>query len=103
MGRLPILLLTFSCFAANGQWLNYPTPNVPRTPDGKPNLSAPAPRTADGKPDFTGLWEMVQEELTQPTGIGCLPTRREFGNIAAYLPGGLPYQPSTAALDIVKK
>jgi hypothetical protein len=41
---------------------------------------------------------MVQEELTQPTGIGCLPTRREFGNIAAYLPGGLPYQPSTAAL-----
>ncbi len=39
------------------QWLHYPTPGIPRAPDGKPNLTAPAPRTADGKPDFSGLWE----------------------------------------------
>ena len=32
------------------QWLTYPTPGIPRTADGKPNLTAPAPRTADGKP-----------------------------------------------------
>jgi hypothetical protein len=38
------------------QWLNYPTPGVPRLPDGKPNLSAPAPRTPDGKPDLSGIW-----------------------------------------------
>ena len=38
------------------QWLNYPTPGVPRLPDGKPDLSAPAPRTADGKPDLSGIW-----------------------------------------------
>jgi hypothetical protein len=38
------------------QWLHFPTPGIPRTANGKPNLSAPAPRTADGKPDFTGLW-----------------------------------------------
>jgi hypothetical protein len=38
------------------QWLNLPTPSIPRTADGKPNLAAPAPRTSDGKPDFTGLW-----------------------------------------------
>ena len=38
------------------QWLNFPTPGIPRTADGKPNLHAPAQRTADGKPDFTGLW-----------------------------------------------
>jgi hypothetical protein len=42
--------------SAAGQWLNYPTPGIPRLPDGKPNLSAPAPRTADGKPDLTGIW-----------------------------------------------
>ena len=42
--------------AAEAQWINYPTPGVPRLPDGKPNLSAPAPRTADGKPDLTGVW-----------------------------------------------
>jgi len=39
------------------QWLRYPTPGIPRTADGKPNLSAPTPRTAEGKPDLTGLWE----------------------------------------------
>ena len=38
------------------QWLNYPTPGIPRLPDGKPNLLAPAPRTADGKPDLSGIW-----------------------------------------------
>src|SRR2546428_7102646 len=38
------------------QWINYRTPGVPRLPDGKPNLSAPAPRTTDGKPDLSGIW-----------------------------------------------
>src|SRR6476661_9775515 len=41
----------------SAQWLSYPTPGIPRTPDGKPNLSAPAPKTADGKPDLSGIWE----------------------------------------------
>jgi hypothetical protein len=37
--------------------LNHPTAGIPRTADGKPNLSAPAPRTADGKPDLSGIWK----------------------------------------------
>src|SRR5436853_7147578 len=41
---------------AHAQWLNYPTPGTPRTPDGKPNLAAPAPRAPDGKPDLSGVW-----------------------------------------------
>lgn len=45
-----------SIVTLQGQWLNYPTPGIPRTADGKPNLSAPAPRMADGKPDLSGLW-----------------------------------------------
>jgi len=40
------------------QWLEHPTPGIPRTADGKPNLAAPAPRTTDGKPDLTGLWTL---------------------------------------------
>src|SRR5437867_617180 len=35
------------------QWPPFPTPGVPKTPTGEPNLSAPAPRTADGKPDLS--------------------------------------------------
>jgi hypothetical protein len=41
----------------SAQWLDWPTPGIPRTADGKPNLTAPAPRTPDGKPDFSGLWQ----------------------------------------------
>jgi hypothetical protein len=41
----------------NAQWLSYPTPGIPRLPDGKPNLTAAAPKTADGKPDLSGIWE----------------------------------------------
>ena len=38
------------------QWLDFRTPGIPRTADGKPNLTAPAPRMPDGKPDLSGLW-----------------------------------------------
>ena len=38
------------------QWLDYKTPGIPRTADGKPNLSAPAPKAVDGKPDLSGIW-----------------------------------------------
>ena len=56
-----LLILALSVLAAaplTAQWLNYPTPDLPRTADGKPNLAAPAPRTGDGKPDLSGLWRM---------------------------------------------
>ena len=33
---------------APAQWINYPTPGIPRLPNGKPDLAAPAPRTARG-------------------------------------------------------
>src|SRR5262245_13413869 len=58
--RIPIgvviLLVVYPPSHAAGQWLNAPTPAMPRTADGKPNLTAPAPRTADGKPDLSGMW-----------------------------------------------
>jgi hypothetical protein len=41
------------------QWPDHPTPGIPRTPDGKPNLSAPTPRSADGKPDLSGVWRVT--------------------------------------------
>lgn len=40
----------------DAQWVNQPAAGVPRTRDGKPNLSAPTPKIK-GKPDLTGLWQ----------------------------------------------
>ena len=45
-----------SAVAAHAQWVNYPAAGIPRTSDGKPDLSGPTPRTRDGRPDFSGIW-----------------------------------------------
>ena len=52
----PILLALAFLAPAAAQWLNLPTPGIPRTPDGKPNFAAPVPRMPGGKPDLSGLW-----------------------------------------------
>ncbi len=49
-------ILCLTSVTLTAQWPKHPTPGIPRTPDGKPDLSAPAPRTADGKPDLSGVW-----------------------------------------------
>jgi hypothetical protein len=51
-----ILLVAAAALPLAAQWIHYPTPGIPRTPDGKPNLTAPAPKTADGKPELSGVW-----------------------------------------------
>jgi hypothetical protein len=40
----------------SAQWLHLPTPGIPRTADGKPDLNARAPRTRDGRSDLSGIW-----------------------------------------------
>jgi hypothetical protein len=52
-----LAVLTVLVAPCHAQWLSQPTPNIPRTADGKPDLAAPPPRTADGHPDLSGNWQ----------------------------------------------
>jgi hypothetical protein len=54
MKSIATLLVVTAPLAA--QWLNYRDPRVPRTPDGKVNLTAPTPKDATGKPDLSVVW-----------------------------------------------
>ncbi|HKE85690.1 MAG TPA: hypothetical protein VKB50_18140 [Vicinamibacterales bacterium] len=77
--RLAIALACLATAVPAAQWLRQPTPGIPRTTDGKPDLSAPVPRTPEGKPDLSGLWQ---------------PAAMLIGDLAANLPrGSVPFQP----------
>jgi hypothetical protein len=83
---LALTLAGIATVAIDAQWLKVPTAGIPRTPDGRPNLSAPVPRTPDGRPLLGGLWK------PQPA--------RVIGNITAGLAPGqtVPFQPWAAAI-----
>src|SRR5215472_1235083 len=84
MKRLLLLALVAAAVPTSAQWFKLPTPGIPRTADGKPNLSAPAPRKANGQPDISGMWQVAGKYLQ---------------NIAADLkPGEVPFQPWAEAV-----
>jgi hypothetical protein len=89
------------------QWLNHRTSGIPRTPDGKPNLSARAPRAADGRPNLSGLWrtdsappEMLERLIPGATnGAGEEPLSQYFINILSdFKPEEAPLRPDAATL-----
>lgn len=92
--------LVLSSLIANSvaaQWVNYPTANVPRMPDGTVNITAPVPRLPNGKPDLSGIWVPANANR-QADGKDLasdgndITTSPQMANIGVDLPDGLPYQ-----------
>ena len=95
--------------SVSAQWPRHKEAGLPRTADGKVNMSAPAPRTPDGKPDLSGVWENLgwREGAAaggSVSGTGGAPGSRSaesrppasiamFFDIGSAVPGGLPFQP----------
>src|SRR5262245_49611474 len=79
---------------ASGQWINYRTEGIPRKPDGKPDLTAPAPRLPDGHPDLSGVWHAAQARRCTNAAGENVPCGNEIGgsplggNLGRNLPGG---------------
>ena len=59
-----VLLAVLVSSSITAQWLNQPDPRIPRTKDGKPDLTAKAPRAPDGNPDLSGVWIRREGEST---------------------------------------
>jgi hypothetical protein len=93
----------------SAQWPRYPTAGVSRTPDGQPNLSAPAPRAPDGKPDLSGNWQYIRQAPRVDVGVGgaggtplpdgSIPNiLSQFWDIGFGMKDPLPFQPWAAEL-----
>jgi hypothetical protein len=97
VGCLVLGTIAGSASKLHAQWLNYPTPGIPRLENGRPNLTAPAPRGADGKPSLAGIWQAAKRLACDDVRRMCtdLPISQQFGNIGAGIEGGLPYQASS--------
>lgn len=57
--------------STSAQWLKLPAAGAPRTPDGKPDLTAPTPRAASGRPDLSGIWQRPRSALAR-AGLAAL-------------------------------
>ena len=66
-------VLVLATISTPAQWLHYPTAGIPRTRDGKPNLTAPAPKARDRKPDLSGLWLPDNDPAVKGTNGESLP------------------------------
>jgi hypothetical protein len=96
-----ITVVAVSIATLSAQWPKQPTPGVPRTASGEPDMNGPVPKTADGKPDLSGVWRggvaaAGRQGAAAPPPGG--PPVAGFRDVAQNIKGGLPLTPYGAEL-----
>jgi hypothetical protein len=102
------LLLAGAAISADAQWLNHRDSRIPRTADGRPQLSAPAPRVS-GRPDLSGVWQAERTpaaEFAKVLGPQFTELQIDYNDINKYFanvfwgmpPGEGPLKPEAAAI-----
>jgi hypothetical protein len=102
------VLIIAALVSVEAQWLSHRDPTIPRTPDGRPNLSAPAPKL-NGKPDLSGLWQAERtplSEFVRVLGPGLPEIQPDLNDVTKHLlnvfwdvkPDEWPLQPAAVAL-----
>ena len=101
-------LVTAALVCIEAQSVNYRDPSIPRTRDGRPNLSAPTPRL-NGKPDLSGVWQAERtpvSEFVRVLGPGLPAIQPDLNDVTKHVlnvfwdvnPGEQPLRPEAAAL-----
>ena len=114
-GSLVATFLIIATVPAAAQWLNVPTKGIPRTKDGKPDLSAKVARAPGGKPDLSGVWQTEpvppgENERVFGIAIGTLVVPGDdprvvskyfFNILADFRPSEAPIRPEAA--EVLRK
>jgi hypothetical protein len=101
------LVFAVAVVSVEAQWFNHRDASIPRTADGRPNLSAPAPRS-NGRPDLTGVWQSERtpiDEYVSVLGPGLPQLQPDLGDVTKHVinvfwgtkPGEEPMKPEAAA------
>jgi hypothetical protein len=69
-GVATLLVATSTPLLRAQHWTRVPRADIPLTPDGKPEIFAPAPRTPDGKPDLSGKWSSKDNTFARNLATG---------------------------------
>jgi len=102
------VLVTAALGCIEAQSLNSRDPSIPRSSDGRPNLSAPAPRL-NGRLDLSGVWQAERtpvSEFVRVLGPGLPAIQPDLNDITKHVlnvlwdvpPGEQPLRPEAAAL-----